>query len=256
MPTTTASLPAVQVLQASAFTEANGQISPTAYRFMLDLIGSLSILLTAVNTAVGVNSFPFAGQPTLGAGDAGFLGFVTDYNHFVRWTGTIWTFAAGDVGNKFFRDFAGPPQELGWQLCDGSATDYLVVGAAALAVTAITPPNLSGAPAYRKSAAAYTGVPVAASAPGITGTTATEAAHTHNVPAQNNLLSAANSASLTFPQGTGANVTVADSPHTHTTTVPTQDTGGGTAHAHGVGSLAVDATAEPVHLAVLPYFRR
>lgn len=256
MPVTTASLPATQILQSAAFTEQNGQLAPTAHRFLLDLVGALSVLLTAVNTAVGVNSFPFAGQPTLGAGDVGFLGFVTDYGHWVRWTGTIWQFAPGETGNGFFRDFAIVPQEAGWQLCDGSATDYLVVGAAALTVTAITPPNLAGAPAYRKSAAAYSGAPVAASAPGITGTTAAEAAHTHNVPAQNNLLSAVNSGSLTFPQGAGANVTVADSPHTHTTTVPTQNTGGGTAHAHGAGSLAVDATAEPAHLAVLPYFRR
>jgi hypothetical protein len=65
---------------------------------------------------------------------------IDDYNHQVRWTGTTWRFQVGDVGNGFYRIFAVPPQEMGWQLCDGSTTAYLVVGGATLTTALFTTP--------------------------------------------------------------------------------------------------------------------
>src|SRR5947207_9997037 len=67
---------------------------------------SLSTLAVTVNAIPGQHLFALAGQPALGASDAGYVAYLTDYGHFVRWTGTVWQFAPGDVGNGFFRDFA------------------------------------------------------------------------------------------------------------------------------------------------------
>jgi hypothetical protein len=79
---------------------------------------------------------------TLTVQDEGYVTSIDDYNHVVRWTGTTWRFQPGDVGNGFFRQFpAGlPPQEMGWQLCDGSTTAYLVVGGATLQTALFTTP--------------------------------------------------------------------------------------------------------------------
>jgi hypothetical protein len=77
----------------------------------------------------------------LTAGDAGALFAVSDYNHVVRWNGTIFEFGPGDPGNGFYASFAVPPAlSGGWQRCDGSATTYLVVGAATLQTAAFVTP--------------------------------------------------------------------------------------------------------------------
>lgn len=186
-----------------------------------------------------VNRFAFAAQPLLGVDDAGYIAFETTYGHLLRWTGAVWEFAPGDIGNGFFRDFAIAPQETGWKLCDGTPTDYLTLGAA-LTVTAITPPNLNGTPTYRKSGA-YVGAIVAASAPGLSGNTANAGGHGHNVPRD--------TVNFQDVPGPGLGVQVALSIHTHTADAVAD-------HAHGVGTLAADATGEPAHLAALPYFRR
>lgn len=85
---------------------------------------------------------PVSGFDTpLSQGDAGALFAVSDYNHVIRWTGTIFEFAAGDPGNGFYALFAFPPALTGgWQLCDGSATTYLVVGGAVLETAAFVTP--------------------------------------------------------------------------------------------------------------------
>ena len=94
-------------------------------------------------------------QPTLTGADAGYLAYVTDYGHLVHWTGTVWEFAPGDVGNKFRRDFMGAPQEVGWQLMDGSATTYLTVGAATLTTSAYTTPDWSVPDVLQKHCRVY-----------------------------------------------------------------------------------------------------
>ncbi len=104
-----------------------------------------------------------AQQPTgLGPADAGLLYQVlAPYNHTVRWSGTVWEFAPGDCGNGYLADRVIAPQEAGWALCDGAATDYLKVGGATLTAQAFTTPVMLGA--FRKGASTYTGAVIAAS---------------------------------------------------------------------------------------------
>lgn len=244
--------------------------------------------------AFGEMAAAFASVPTdLGADDEGFLLQITDYGHRVRWDGAAWAFAPGDQGNGYFQDFAVAPTVPGWKLCDGSATTYLSMGAT-ITATAFNTPNLAGSPAYRKSAAAYTGSIDAATAPGLSGSTANatvtisgrtaqdtatisgetadESAHTHDV-----------SGTTSEPSGSSVGVTigtddqVANATHDHTFSdtstagtahkhgkgtlaVDAHDHGAGSlagdAHLHALGTLAVDATAEPARLGVLAYFRR
>jgi hypothetical protein len=75
----------------------------------------------------------------LGPNDLGFLLYVVDFNHLLRWNGSAWGFGPGDVGNGFYRDFAIAPQEPGWVACTGQATTYLAVGATLRAVTMTLP---------------------------------------------------------------------------------------------------------------------
>lgn len=133
----------------------NQEITSRAQVLQPLLAAQLTALTAVVNT--------YANAPTsLGASDAGLLFYCTDYNHVLRWTGSVWSFAPGDPGNHFFAVRPGPPQELGWVEATGAATDYLTVGGATLSVTAFTPPNVS-AGYYLKTAAAYTGtlIPIA-----------------------------------------------------------------------------------------------
>lgn len=199
-----------------------------------------------------INRFAFAAQPSLGASDEGYIAFETTYGHLLRWTGAIWEFAPGDPGNGFFQDFAIAPQPAGWKLCDGSATDYLVVGAAALTVAAITPPNLSGAAIFRKSAAAYTGVIDAAVAPGVamSGTTGNASpgtnasgTHTHPTPL---VQTTAQTGAFGFLFGNSN--TDAGGNHSHMVD----------AHAHDASALVAtgNSAARPPSVGVLPYFRR
>jgi hypothetical protein len=108
----------------------------------------------------------------LGAADAGYLAWVTDYAHQVYWDGAAWQWLDGDRPARF-ADYAVDPG-VGWALCDGAATTYLAgIGTATLVATAFTTPNLSATAAYRKSAAAYTGILNAASGTTGTGSTGT-----------------------------------------------------------------------------------
>lgn len=75
-----------------------------------------------------------------GPADAGRIFPIAVYNHRVRWTGTVFEFAAGDAGSDWFAMRPTAPQEAGWQLCDGTATDYLVVGGVTLTTAPFTTP--------------------------------------------------------------------------------------------------------------------
>lgn len=238
---------------------ALGMVDDTWRRFFELLASTVTAQGVTLAAVPGVNRWVLADQPTLGAGDAGYVAFVSDYGHFVRWTGSVWEFAPGDVGNGFFRAFAITPQETGWALCDGSASDYLVVGGATLSATAITLPDLEGTAAYLKTAAAYSGSIVAgagasgSTAPGLTGSTASESSHTHTGTTDNTPNATGDTRDTSAVDMYGFSVTQ----HNHTFT-----TGAGSAHSHGVGTLAVDShthgigTLDPSHLNVLPYFRR
>lgn len=94
--------------------------------------------------------------------------FVTSpYFHMVFWDGTQWQFADG--GNGFIADFPAAPTAGGWQLCDGSPTTYLVLGAT-LSEGTYTTKALTGH--YRKSVTSGADVLAAAIAPAFTGTPA------------------------------------------------------------------------------------
>lgn len=210
-------------------------------------------LAALVNTIIGQNLFALAAQPSLGAGDAGYIGWVTDYGHAVRWTGTIWQFAPGDTGNGFISDRMFAPQEVGWQLCDGTVSTYLVVGGATLTTAALATPNLTGTAAYRKSAAAYTGVINAASGStggGTTGT-GTSGAGTAHHHTQNHTEAVA-------AGGPGAPIVAAGGLSLQVTIVGNVDDEA--AHTHSVPGLSVPnlavGTIDMPNVGMLPYARR
>lgn len=70
--------------------------------------------------------------PMKGTSDAGFQCYLSDYGHLIRWDGSAWQFAPGDIGNGFLVKFAVTPQEPYWGQCDGSTYAYLIVGGATL----------------------------------------------------------------------------------------------------------------------------
>lgn len=187
----------------------------------------------------------------LGANDVGFLLYVSDFFHTVRWDGAAWQWACGCRPTQR-GDFAVAPGD-GWVLCDGSASSYLSgVGTNALTATAIVLPNIPNGTFY-KSLSPYTGAVDAAVAPGISGSTANESAHTHDVDPPN---TQSNS-----NEGVGAPDVLmagADYPllHAHSTNIASFASGAGSAHAHSVGSLAVDSAGRPPSSGWLPYFRR
>lgn len=215
-------------------------------------------------------------QPlNLTAADSGLEFLVLDFGHRMRWTGSVWEFAAGDCGNNFFRASPSAPQGTGWQLCDGTVTSYLVAGAS-LTTAPFTTPNIAGNPAYLKGAAAYSGAIQAAIAAAISGSTAnaspgTDAqgshnhggatgSHTHGLTGlggPDNLtytvafdsggVSAASNSHKHAGPTDGATASISsDGSHSHTVN----------AHSHAVGSLVNDATGQPQRLDTLVYYRR
>jgi hypothetical protein len=92
----------------------------------------------------------------LGANDAGFLFQISDYAHLARFDGTAWRLTEGSGGYIVASAFA---LASGYQICDGTATDYITDNTTNLAVSAFTTPDLKTANAntYLRSAAAYTG---------------------------------------------------------------------------------------------------
>lgn len=184
----------------------------------------------------------FANRPTdLGVNDRGFQLFVTVQSHLMYWTGTAWIFL--DAGGGFFQDFvATPPSSIGWQLCDGTATDYLVISGADLALTSFTTPNLTTAPSgvYRKSIAAYTGTINAATAGAMSGVTAVAATGiTVTAHAVTQITDVAGANEFAITTAGDAAHTVNDPQHQHT-----------------FGTIAVDATGQPRNIGGIPYFRR
>lgn len=111
---------------AEPMTDQQALATPNWLRFFQDLLTGLTL------------SFPLANQPGPRQIKAGGIGFVSDYGHMVRWTGSVWEFAPGDPGNGYVVPFAVAPQGVGWGLCDGSAYAYLVVGGATLTTANFT----------------------------------------------------------------------------------------------------------------------
>lgn len=232
--------------------------------FFQTLVSAIQTLNTSINQVIsqGSSHFTIATQPTLGAADANFVGFLDDFNHFVLWTGTVWKFAPGDGGNGFFSARPLAPQEGGWALCDGSVTSYVVVGGASLTTANFTTPDAKNNPLYLKSGAVYDGTVVAPTAPTIanagthnhTGATGNESAHTHGAGTYK---VAAFQTSIAVQSGAG--ITTLDNSIDNAVS---GSSGAGSAHSHSIGNdgdhaHTMGTNAEPRHLgAVLLYFRR
>jgi hypothetical protein len=77
---------------------------------------------------------------TLGTADAGYLVWVTDYEHVLRWSGTVWTFGPGDAGGGYVAYFLAAPNGNGWVLVNGTATTILKADGT---TTAVTPYDVS-----------------------------------------------------------------------------------------------------------------
>ena len=209
----------------------------------------------------GMFSSTFALRPTdLGTNDANFLLWVTVQAHVCRWSGSSWSITDG--GGGYIVDAVAALPAVGWQLCDGTATDYLVVSGADLALTAFTTPdeNSGAAGVYHESIAAYTGTINAATAPGISGSTANATATNQATTAtnQNTVVTAHTVIERLDDAGTGVFVFDTAAGADHATHTHTQDAHNHTqdAHLHTVGTLAVDATGEPRRMGVLRFFRR
>lgn len=193
---------------------------------------------TAINVPTG-----------LGVADIGTVFYVTDYGHIVIWTGMAWEFAPGDVGNGFFRDYAIAPQEVGWYLCNGGTTTYLVVGTT-LSTMSFTTPNLTGSPAYRKAAAAYTGTINAGS--GSTGAGSMTGTGTTGTGTTGTGTSGSESADITSVTLTGGGTNTITPPHTHS--IPGLSIPGLSIPALSIPSLNL-TSVDVTNLGVLPYFR-
>lgn len=141
--------------------------------------------------AGGVLRAAFAAAPVLKAADAGFLWYVSDYAHVLRWTGTGWEFVDEMGGYVAWRVIAADGS--GWQLCDGSATHYLHVTGGVASEVAHTTLNMTGSPTYLKMGAAYgaainvatltTSGPTGNQSVGGTGNLAASTSHTHTLTA-------------------------------------------------------------------------
>ena len=224
-------------------------------------LGTLSSNFQAIQAAVLTGniivSATRANVPTtLALGDEGRIYYVTDFDQFVRWSGTAWQFMGGT--NGYIAHFSAAPG-TGWALCDGSTVAKLVVGAAALTTTNVVLPNLTGTEAYLKTAASYTGTPVAAA--GASGATApgtdSQGSHdhggatgSHNHGGNTGIHGATVLADITVPTNAFSQS------HSHTISGDTASISSGGSHTHTVDSHTHGiGTLDPRHLNMLPYFR-
>lgn len=141
--------------------------------------GARSGLWYVVNLVAGVRTWQFAfglnadirstiAGYSLGTNDANALFHITDYAHFARWSGTAFRLIDGQGGYIVDSTTA---LGSGYQLCDGTATDFILDNTSNLAVSPITTPNENGNPnTYHGSIAAYTGTITGATAPAFSGT--------------------------------------------------------------------------------------
>lgn len=151
---------------------------------------------------------------------------------------TGWEYAPGDRMAGEIAWFNADPM-TGWALCNGSAVTRTTATAG---TAAFTTPNLIGA--YAKGGSVYTGAVVPASGSVSSGTTGTEASHTHAVDGFTGLPSEGKG----FTAGAvGASVDT----HYHAVHITSA---AGSAHSHSISGLTLSGV-EPAHVDLLPYFR-
>jgi len=79
----------------------------------------------------------------LGTADAGFLVYITDYNHQLTWNGFGFQWAPGEVGGGYSVPFVTAPNPVtGWHVCDGSTVLQLQPDGTTVSTTI---PNTAGA---------------------------------------------------------------------------------------------------------------
>lgn len=190
-------------------------------------------------------------KPTdLTTADAGLLYFATDYARTFRWTGSAWENAPGETAQGAISFFDGNPG-TGWSIADGTTTTF---STATAGTTSKAKPNVVGA--YIKGASTYTGTQTAASG-SISGSTATESGHTHSIDHDHAAVSSDGPSGLTALNYTsGASLLNVATTHAHNVDLPafTGTSGSGSAHSHGVGTLALSGV-EPAHISGIPYVR-
>lgn len=217
------------------------------------LNNNVSTLTAALTVGTAVFSTTLAAAPSaLGIADAGKLYYITDYGHLVRWTGSTFVFADG--GNQFIAHFASAPDTTSWKLCNGASATYMKVGTT-LTTGSLTLPDLTGTAAYLKCASAYGSV-TAAAAPGISGSVATNNPGTSSNGAHTHTMTTGGPSATVGTDFAGGGL-AGDETHTHSGTTSSDGAHTHTvdSHDHAVGSLAVDATGDPRHINMLPYFR-
>ena len=188
----------------------------------------------------GTMHAPLASKPAdLEAPDTGFLFYGEDYGHTWRWTGTAWEYAPGDRKSGELAWFAESPG-IGWALCNGSVTTRTLSTAA---TAAFTTPDLIGR--YMKGASSYTGTPVAGTTPTLSGSTATEAAHTHAVTTASVASGVGDIDSPVLTVSPGAGQGMRNEWHRHSVPGQTVTSDAGSAHSHGAGSLALSGSESP-----------
>lgn len=137
-------------------------------------IGEDAALMAAFETAapgagagLTIHQHAQAALPALGAGDAGYLAWVTDYNHLLYWSGAAWQWGPGENGSGYIQFFAIAPG-TGWALVNGSAITYLKPDGTTATVT----PGSMADGRYVRGGLSFTGAQNAATA-AATGTGAT-----------------------------------------------------------------------------------
>ena len=128
----------VKVSQPTATLTPQGTLSLPWAKFFQQLFAAANTaedaaLLAAFEPAsspaasgLTINRCTQAALPTLGAGDAGYMAWVTDYQHLLFWNGTAWQWGPGENGSGYIQFFAvAPAFGTGWALVDGSAITYL-----------------------------------------------------------------------------------------------------------------------------------
>jgi hypothetical protein len=182
-----------------------------------------------------------ANAPTdLGAQDAGFLFYATNYYRLYRWTGSAWTYADSELPEKFITTYPGTVP-TGWALCDGSS---VTVSKSDGTTQSFTTPDLTGQ--YIKGGT-YTGSVVAAVAPTVGGTLGDAGSGAAVAVTVSGSVGAA-SGSTTVQSGGGASV--ASSGHTHSFS----GSGSGTVsddHTHDASALTV-TDGDHAHVLLLP----
>lgn len=186
--------------------------------------------------------------------DTGFLLQITTQAHLCMWRGASWIIT--DAGGGYIVDSPFALLALGWQLCDGTVTDYLTISGADLALTAFTTPDEVTAPSgvYHKSIAVYTGTINAASSGSFNGSPATLTGNV-SAPIFTGTPGVTSGPSTSTTATTGANG-VADAVHTHTITPAGTNSAPTLTMDSYTPAGTIATTGQPRNLGVLRYFRR